>query len=208
MKYPKTLHLPWSESLTSDADIFSGYRVVVTEKMDGENTGMTCSKIHARSLESNDHPSRHWVKRLWSTIKEDIPESMKIFGENVYAKHSIKYTKLETYFYVISIWIYEECLSWNETKQWCDIFNLQHVPVIYEGKYEEKTIKSLYSPLKPNNDEMEGYVIRKSDSFYLKDFKSNIAKFVRANHIRSSNHWLNQKMVKNDLAEEIKCLNS
>ena len=45
-KYPRTYHVPWSPGTTSDdrllksVDQFVGKRVVVTEKMDGENTTM------------------------------------------------------------------------------------------------------------------------------------------------------------------------
>lgn len=43
-KYPRTPHLPWSPGATKDdvrcinTEIFTGKRVVITEKMDGENT--------------------------------------------------------------------------------------------------------------------------------------------------------------------------
>ena len=66
VKYPRTPHLPWSEGaaeddiVSSDADMFTGMEVVVTEKLDGENTTMTSEKVHARSLDSRDHPSRHY----------------------------------------------------------------------------------------------------------------------------------------------------
>ena len=45
-KYPRTAHVPWSPGATEDdviidtVDCFAGREVVVTEKMDGENTTM------------------------------------------------------------------------------------------------------------------------------------------------------------------------
>lgn len=42
VKYPKTMHLPWSPGLQNDdrvianLDAFRGHEVVVTEKLDGE----------------------------------------------------------------------------------------------------------------------------------------------------------------------------
>lgn len=36
--------------------------VVITEKMDGENTTLYRDGLHARSLDSRHHPSRNWVK--------------------------------------------------------------------------------------------------------------------------------------------------
>ena len=45
-KYPRTFHFPWSDSVMGDDHIFTefenliGKEVVVTEKMDGENTNI------------------------------------------------------------------------------------------------------------------------------------------------------------------------
>lgn len=110
VKYPRTNHVPWSPGMNDDDRMhenmnhFSGKVVVVTEKMDGENTTMYSDYIHARSIDGRNHPSRNWVKNYWSTISQDIPEHWRICGENLYAEHSISYDNLETYFYGFSIW--------------------------------------------------------------------------------------------------------
>ena len=59
VKYPRTFHLPYSPQrgegdkvLPSD-DIFRGKPVVVTEKMDGENTTLYADYLHARSIDSD-----------------------------------------------------------------------------------------------------------------------------------------------------------
>lgn len=49
-------------------DLFLGQEVVVTEKIDGENTTMYPDHIHARSLDSNHHPSRNIVKQLHGQV--------------------------------------------------------------------------------------------------------------------------------------------
>lgn len=70
VKYPRTYHLPWSPGLTDDdrmlpsTKVFEGKQVVVTEKMDGENTTMYRDYMHARSLEEEHHESRCWVKKF------------------------------------------------------------------------------------------------------------------------------------------------
>ncbi len=67
-KYPKTMHFPWSPGLQNDdrmlesADVFLGKEVVITEKFDGENTSIYTDHIHARSLDSQNHSSRNWVR--------------------------------------------------------------------------------------------------------------------------------------------------
>src|ERR1035438_10502280 len=102
-KYSRTPHFPWSPSPSSDdkvlssANQFLGKEIIISEKLDGECTGMTSDLCHARSLDSKDHSSRHWVKQLHASIKLEIPDGWKIFGENLYAKHSIHYSNLPSY---------------------------------------------------------------------------------------------------------------
>lgn len=68
-KYPRTYHLPWSlgrssdDKVLSNVDSFIGQEVVITEKMDGENSSLYPNgKTHARSLDSANHVSRDWLK--------------------------------------------------------------------------------------------------------------------------------------------------
>lgn len=67
-KYPRTPHLPWSAGKTDDdivllsTEHFEGKKVVVTEKLDGENTTMYTDYLHARSTINRPHISRGWVK--------------------------------------------------------------------------------------------------------------------------------------------------
>lgn len=208
MKYCRTYHLGWSEGVTSDdktlknVSHFEGKQVIVTLKMDGENSGLSKDNCHARSLDSKDHPSRHWLKGLWGNIRYDIPEHMKIFGENVFAKHSIEYDNLESYFYVFNILMtYEDSsffLSWDEVKEWCELLQLNTVPVLYEGIWDEEKIKNLYQETY-NGNVMEGYVVRLRDSFEYKDSSKSLAKFVRKNHVTTTTHWMFDKITPNKL---------
>ena len=126
VKYPRTYHVPWSPGMHDDdrmskdmSAIENADEVVVTVKMDGENSSLCRDRIHARSIESGDHPSRHWVKNLWSRIRYDIPEGWRICGENLQAKHSIGYEDLPSLFLGFSVWNdHNICLSWDETLEW------------------------------------------------------------------------------------------
>ena len=77
-KYPRTFHLPFSEGVQSDDKIMKdlssleGKEVIVTYKMDGENTTLYRDHMHARSIDSAFHESRSWVKQWWSTWKHAI----------------------------------------------------------------------------------------------------------------------------------------
>ena len=203
IKYPRTPHLPWSEGaaendiLLSNADMFEGMNVVVSEKMDGENTTITFDRVHARSTSSLDHSSRHWVKKLWSQMRFDIPPGMRIVGENLYAQHSIEYDKLPSFFLVFAVFEDRSCLSWSDTEEWCQLFGLKHVPVLYKGPWEKTAIMQCYTGQSKYSGLQEGYVVRNAGGFSFSQFSSNMAKFVRKSHVQTSEHWMMQKIVPN-----------
>lgn len=75
VKYPRTYHLPWSAGVNDDdrtlKDTFNfhGKRVIVTEKMDGENTTVYHDGyIHARSIDGRNHNSRNWIKNYLTVV--------------------------------------------------------------------------------------------------------------------------------------------
>lgn len=207
MKYPKTLHLPWSRSYTDDDKIlrstahFAGREVVITEKMDGENTTMYADFLHARSLDSKDHPSRHYVKTLHGGIRYLIPDGYRLCGENVYAKHSLAYSSLPGYFMLFSVWNERNiCLSWDETEAWAAKLGIPHVPVLYRGPWSEEAAKACYTKRSRCGGEQEGYVVRLTSAFAYEDFKRSAAKFVRQNHVQTDEHWLSKPVEPNGFA--------
>lgn len=196
VKYKRTYHLPWSPGITDDDRVlkdmsnFEGKEVVVTVKMDGENTNIYNDYIHARSVDGRSHYTRNWAKSFaFGYFAHNIPDKWRVCAENLYAVHSIKYDDLESYLLAFSIWNEKnECLSWDESVEWFKLLGIPHVEVLYRGPYDEKIIKGLYDDSK--RDSMEGYVIRNAESFHYKDFAKNMAKFVRAGHVQTANHWM------------------
>lgn len=205
VKYPRSYHLLDSPGITKDDRVlkdysnFEGKEVVVTLKMDGENTSIYKDYIHARSIDGRNHDSRAWVKNLAANIGWQLDEGWRICGENMFAKHSIRYDDLETYFYVFSIWNERNiCLSWEETVEYCNILGLTTVPVLYKGIWDKKKVLSLWNESK--RDTMEGFVVRNACEFPYKDFSKNLGKFVRAGHVQpESHHWFSKAIEKNIL---------
>jgi hypothetical protein len=213
VKYPRTFHLPFSQGRTDDdralkdCSVFENKSVVITIKMDGENTtGYQDGYIHARSLDGRSHPSRNWVKNFLSPRLVDLPRGWRISGENLYAKHSIAYKGLGSYFHGFSIWDEKnECLSWAETLEWFELLDIKPVPTLYRGPWKELVAKAygslvesgLYPDFFPNT--MEGFVVRLSDKFHYSQFSKSVAKFVRSNHIQTNKHWQKESIVKNEL---------
>jgi len=209
VKYGRTFHLPWSpgahddDKTLHDASQFYGKRVIVTKKMDGENTSAySDGHVHARSIDSKGGEDRAWVKQfLVNNVCFNLPEGWRVCGENLWAEHSIHYDDLPSYFLGFSIWNERNiCLSWDETLEYFELLNITPVPILFDGMYEDllKPFMPEYSTSAPrirhierslNPEKDEGYVIRVADSFKYGDFKSSVAKYVRAGHVQTTKHW-------------------
>lgn len=205
-KYPKTMHLPWSPGLQNDDRLiqslagFEGKEVVITEKMDGENASLYANHYHARSLDSRHHASRDWIKAFHGSIKHLIPSEHRICGENLYAKHSVGYENLPSYFMGFSIWRKDFCLDWDSTLEGFEYFGIQSVPILWRGQWENFP-KEYINFFTERCDEVEGYVIRTTDGFMLEDFQSFVAKYVRKDHIQTDQHWMAGPVIPNGLAK-------
>jgi len=208
VKYFRTYHLPWSEAVADDdivreAPFKSTDEVVVTIKMDGENTSLYPSgRSHARSIDSANHPSRDYVKAYWQERSYLLPPGWRVCGENLYARHSIEYNDLKAYLYVFSIWTEKnECLSWDEMQVWVELLDMVSVAAIYRGPYNEAAIKAAFVPFKGTH---EGYVVRSAGSFKYEDAADNLAKCVRKNHVQTTEHWMFAEIVPNKLDVTVK----
>ena len=192
IKYPRTLHLPWSPGVSDDDKVllelsnFYDKEVVITKKMDGENTTMGCDYIHARSLDSVGGVDRDWVKQYWSTFAHDIPKGWRICGENLWAKHSIYYDALPSYFLGFSVWNESnECLSWDDTLQFFQLLGITPVSEVCRSMWDDIDFKSVNNLT--SND--EGYVVRLTEGFSYHDFPISVAKYVRKDHVQTDKHW-------------------
>ena len=203
-KYPKTPHLGCSPGASSKATVvdsdsfFLNKEIVITEKMDGECTGLTSNICHARSIESADHSSRHWVKGLHSQIKNDIPVGWKIFGENMFAKHTIQYCNLKSYFLAFNVWNNNmECLDWETTNEWFDKLGLSSPKCLYLGVCEKNTIKRFSDDFNSDKNKAEGFVVRTTSSFKYDRFGTHVAKWVKKDFIQTKHDWKHGEVTKN-----------
>ena len=197
MKFPKIFHLPHSPGVTNDdkviesIDVFKGKSLIFTEKMDGENTCMERDSIHARSENSKDHPSRHLIKSVHAGIRQFIPAHIAIYGENLFAKHSIAYEGLPEEGFLVFAVINKytnEFLSWSEVEDWARKLSFQTVPIL------ALTGNAIYHDMPRGwtshySREIEGYVVRNTQRFKVDEINQNMAKWVRANHVQTDEHW-------------------
>ncbi len=201
--YPRTPHLPWSPGLSPDdvrtADLsgLAGREVVVTEKLDGENTTLYADGLHARSPDSGHHPSRAWVKALQGRIGHAVPAGWRVCGENMYARHSLAYENLDSWFYGFSVWDADgRCLDWDRTVAFLRGLGIPVPPVLWRGVLDGRGERALRA-LNLDLARQEGYVVRTADGFGPEDFGRRMAKWVRRGHVQTDTHWMYAAVVEN-----------
>lgn len=198
-KYPRTYHFPFSEGAVNDDRIQEEWaelltkEIVITEKLDGENTCLKANGIYARSHGAvNQNP---WAKPIWE-IWERMGQSLgdlHIFGENLYAIHSITYERLEGYFYIFAVRDNGQWLSWDEVEWYAQLLDLPTVPVLERGYFSNTQLSNLIAEQQARGSffggESEGVVCRNSAAFPESDFSTNVLKYVRKNHVQTDEHW-------------------
>ena len=204
VKYPRTYHLPFSPGVSSDDKVlkdlncFAAQEVVVTVKMDGENSTLYSDGFHARSIDSRHHSSRDWLAQFHASIAHNIPKGWRVCGENLYARHSIAYTSLPSYFLGFSIWDdTNTALSWDDSITYFELLGITPVDTLYRGTFDEAVLKTLAKTI--DTQSQEGFVVRTVNSFHYSEFKHRVAKWVRPKHVNTSSHWMHTTVVPNTL---------
>jgi len=206
-KYGRTFHLPTSPGVGSDDKIIQDLthlrtadEVVFTEKMDGENTTIFSGGCHARSPDSGYHASRDWMKAYAAGISPSLSENERIVGEYLFAKHSVAYDELPSYFLGFAWIVGDEVQSWDETLGRFEELGVMPVPVLQRGKFNDAEVNSVLNLLDLNTQ--EGFVVRSISPFLESDMATHIAKYVREGHVQSDIHWTKAPIVKNRLRRD------
>lgn len=212
MKYGRTWHYPFSPGTTSDdrinhdywADISAISRLVHTEKLDGENNCLSRHGVFARSHAAPTTSA--WSQRIrqyWEIVKGDLGD-LEVFGENLYAVHSIVYPQIADHFFVFAVRLHERWLSWEETKFYAAMLGLPTVPELKmistplnKGSFEADVLQMAQQPgtygsvdiLSGRPCSMEGIVTRNAESYTVADFSKNVFKYVRKGHVKTNEHW-------------------
>jgi hypothetical protein len=211
MKYGRTYHYPFSPGTTSDDRINSEYwtdlgrlrQVIHTEKLDGENNCLNRYGIFARShVAPTTSPWTRNLRERWELLKNDLGD-LELFGENLYAVHSIEYRKLEHHYYVFAVRVFDRWLSWEEVQFYAAMFDFPTVPVLSDLRPAEETNyrhhieglaahPSVFESIDVGSElscTCEGVVTRNADEFTIEDFQRNVFKYVRKGHVKTDEHW-------------------
>ena len=232
IKYPSTRHLPWSHEVASDdtahqnVNTFVGYPLVSTVKMDGGNAMLVKDSENPVRARNGKHANKEhfdMCKQMYweNNLYEEIPEHLQIFGEWLYAKHSIHYgcecseecddvgPGLLDYFQVFGVYDtrYDLFLGWHETAELADRLDLTVVPQIGYGDTKEfarsDQFWNYYYDLSQEvvKQGHEGIVVRSALPFHYGQVEQRLGKYVRPNHVtEDEEHWSHRPLVQNHLA--------
>lgn len=210
-KYGRTYHYPFSPGTTSDDRINHDYwqdvkaidTIIHTEKLDGENNCLSRYGVFARSHAAPTTSA--WtqaIRQRWELIKNDLGD-VEIFGENLYAIHSIEYRKLEHHYYVFAVRIQDTWLSWEEVKFYAAMYDFPTVPELKVVQPEEElsfrqevltlvaqpSLLESYDTVTEKACTCEGVVSRNAAEYRMDDFAHHVFKYVRKGHVKTDEHW-------------------
>jgi hypothetical protein len=232
VKYPRTPHLFGSKGTEDDKHLseakstkfIADPSLIVEEKIDGTNVG-----IHFRSdgnlflqcrghfITQGMHPQFDLFKQ-WAAVKRDVLEERLedrfiLYGEWVYARHSVHYRQLPHYFFEFDIYDKAQVafLDLEQRLALLDGTGIGTVPVLHRGAISKEELVALIgpslfdsqfeNPLKGRSDNlMEGLYLRTEAPGQV----TGRAKFVRpefVEKVKLSTHWQHQPMVPNLLKD-------
>jgi hypothetical protein len=232
VKYPRTPHLFGSKGTDDDKHLgrkeseafIAEPSLIVEEKLDGTNVGIHFTSggrmvLQCRGHEITEgmHPQYDLFKQ-WTSVKRPELEAMLgtrfiLYGEWLYAKHSIHYRALPHYFFEFDIYD-KDAASFLELATRLKMLEgtgIHTVPVLHWGAATAERLPVLLGPsafdsvfdnprLKRVDNLMEGLYFRTEN----KGVVTGRAKMVRPEFVeklQQSEHWQHQAMVSNQLAE-------
>lgn len=158
-KYPRTPHLEGSRLQVGDhdlaavpIDVLRGRYVVVEEKLDGANAGLSLDGEGRLRLQSRGHyltggprerhfaPLKRWAAAHAARLTELLAGGLVLYGEWLYAKHTIFYDRLPHWFMEFDIRDADD-VFWSTARRraWLDRAGagvVVSVPVIWDGVVE------------------------------------------------------------------------
>ncbi|TFK21556.1 ATP dependent DNA ligase [Coprinopsis marcescibilis] len=228
-KFPRTPHLVNLGAATED-DIQLDPRhlkvhgeVVITEKIDGANMGFSLSQDRSRIVvqnrshyvNSNTHEQFKklgaWVERhrveLFALLNRDphFPERYILFGEWVYATHSIPYTHLPDYFLAYDFYdrTEDEFVSVGVLKAMLAETSIFSVPILgrYNSMPGEAELKDMVQQKSKFYDGPVEGVYVKAELGAKASFRSKV---VRKDFIAGNEHWTRGNLRVNTLDVKFK----
>lgn len=221
-RFPHTPHLAWlgegrprGDKVLSQreaAELLAG-RIVVEEKVDGANAGISFSDRGEVRLQNrgqyltaaNAHPQFKplvgWVQERTHALTSALGPSLVLFGEWCYAVHTVRYTRLPDWFLAIDVYDRPAQRFWSVARRDALVgqLGLALVPRIAAGSYSIAALKAMLSTSKLGEAAAEGIYIRRDDG----DWLAGRAKLVRPEFVASiGEHWSRRALQTNRLERQ------
>ncbi len=213
-KYEKTFRVSGPKgklSLTHDeiTRLFSS-AVTIEEKMDGANIGIIRHKkgfsLQKRgSLVGQSEHKQFQFFHGWANYKKydnimAVPEGYLLYGELLYAVHTIYYDMLPDYVLLFDIWDGNKnrWLDREARTNFCNKYEFDQVPFIDHGYYSRFTVEKLMPEKSFYGSVAEGMVIKrytKSGEYY----RGKIVKPQFIKEMEESDHWMHKEVKRNKL---------
>jgi len=153
-KYPRTPHIEGSRLQPGDHDLaaapfaaIAGRHLVVEEKLDGANAGISFAPDGRLRLQSRGHylsggprerqfgPFKAWAASVQHVLRERLGDRYVLYGEWLYAKHTVFYDALPHYFCEFDVLDLSDgtFLSTARRRELLDGAPVVPVPVLHEG---------------------------------------------------------------------------
>ena len=166
-KYPRTPHLFGSKGTGDDkhlsevesSEFIADDSLIVEEKIDGTNVGIHFSDDGEIVLQCRGHLITEGMHRQydlfkqWAAVKrhaleERIENRFILFGEWVYARHSIFYRQLTHYFFEFDIYdkAEEAFLDLDLRLSLLAGIGIETVPVVHTGSVKRSELETLIGP--------------------------------------------------------------
>lgn len=230
VKYPGTPYFPWSftigevggeddedfaaGSYTCNPKDFLNKPLVVLVKMDGSNALLTRDLVAARNATTAFHKSFALLKARHAAFKYLLEPGEQLLGEWLYAKHSIHYAvdgqgpPLKALFQAFGCYRRELGLfgGWAAVCELSKRLGQVTVPVLRQAVVFHKEHELIATTMRLAKGCIEtgheGIVVRSLYPFHYYEFRRNVAKIVRPNHVQTDKHWSQCPVVKNWVEEE------
>jgi hypothetical protein len=232
IKYPRTPHLFGSRGTDDDkhlgseesANFIADPSLIVEEKLDGTNVGIHFAATGRMVLQCRGHEItsgmhvQYDLFKQWAIAKRPVLEGMLrdqfiLFGEWIYARHSLHYRRLSHYFFEFDIYDKSKggFLDLSTRLTMLSDTGIHTVPVIHRGSATADELLSFIGPSRFDSvfeNPATGRTDQLMEGIYLRiesaGCVSGRAKLVRpefVEKIRQSEHWQHQAMVPNLLAD-------
>ena len=218
IKFPSTPHLSTIGSIsirddklltTRQRDEFLSHELVVEEKIDGANLGISFAHDCDMVLQNRGSilsipfvgqwkKLEEWIASRKHSLLKILGSSLILFGEWCYAKHSIRYTRLPDWFLGFDIFDRESgmFLSTRRRDRLLDEMNIVPVPNIASGLFNFNEILTLLGQSKFTDELAEGIYLR----FDNAEFLERRAKLVRPEFVQNIDvHWSKSEVIPNQL---------